>query len=83
MIVSVLLMELKSSASKWKISITLISLMTAILCNRREGLAVVPLLLHGKVASVRWMISCLRGQQRNRVVREGFEIDVDLLPYFS
>lgn len=47
-IVSVLLMELKSIASKWKNNIILISLVMAILYNGREVLLVVPLLLNEK-----------------------------------
>lgn len=48
MIVSVLLMELKSIVSKWKNNIVLISLVMAILYNRREVLLLVSLLLNGK-----------------------------------
>lgn len=48
MIVSILLMELKSIASKWKNNIALISLVMAILYNRREILLAAPLLLNGK-----------------------------------
>jgi len=63
--------------------IILISLVTAILYNRREVLLVVPLLLSEKFASVLWMIFCLRGQQSSRVVREEFETGVGLFLYFG
>lgn len=76
-------MELKSITSKWKNNINLISLVIAILYNKREVLLVAPLLLHEKIASVLRMIFCLGRQQRSRVVREEFETDVDLFPYFG
>lgn len=80
---SQVLMELKSIASKWKNNIILISLVIAVLYNRREVLLVVPLLLNEKIASVLWMIFWPRGQQRSRVVRDKFETDVGFFPYFG
>lgn len=56
---------------------------TVILYNGREVLLVVPLLFNKNIACVLWTIFCLRGQQRSRVVREEFETDVDLFPYFG
>lgn len=84
MIVSILLTELKSIASKWKNNIALISLVMAILYNRREILLVAPLLLNGKKKiAVLWMVFYPGEQQRSRVVREEFETYVHLFPFFG
>lgn len=82
MVVSVLLMKLKYIAFIRKNNIIFISLVIGILYNRREVFLVVLLLLNEKIASVLWMIFCLRGKQRGRVVREEVEAGVDLFPFF-
>lgn len=83
MIVSILLMELKSIASKWKNNIALISLVMAILYNRREILLVAPLLLNGKKnVAVLWMVFYPREKQRSRVVKK-LETYVHLFPFFG
>lgn len=80
MIVSVLLMELKSIASKWKNNIILISLVMAILYNRREVLLVVPLLLNEKKMPLFCGWFLYPGEeQRSRVVREEFETYVHFI----
>lgn len=83
MIVSVLLMDLKSIAFIWKNIIIFISLVIDILYNTREVFLVVLGLLNEKIASVLWTIFCLREKQRGRVVREELETGVDLFPFFG
>lgn len=78
-IVSVLLMELKSIASKWKNNIVLISLVMGILYNR----SIISSTTVVKWKKILWMVFYPGEQQRSRVVREGFETYVHLIPFFG
>lgn len=78
MIVSVLLMELKSIVSKWKNNIVLISLVMAILYNR-SVITSITVIKWKKMPLFYGWVFCPGEQQRSRVVREDFLKHISIL----